>query len=28
MGAVYLASDESRYVSSISLQISGGWLVL
>ncbi|WP_162067976.1 SDR family oxidoreductase [Burkholderia sp. THE68] len=28
MGAVYLASDESRYVSSISLQISGGWSVL
>ncbi|TLU71580.1 SDR family NAD(P)-dependent oxidoreductase [Lichenicoccus roseus] len=28
MGAVYLASDESRYVSSISLQISGGWAVL
>jgi hypothetical protein len=23
MGAIYLASDESRYVSSISLQISG-----
>lgn len=28
MGALYLASDESRYVSSISLQISGGWSVL
>ncbi|CAB3691871.1 SDR family NAD(P)-dependent oxidoreductase [Paraburkholderia rhynchosiae] len=28
MGAVYLASDESRYVSSISLLISGGWSVL